>query len=125
MIYCTYEQYQAMGGSMAEEDFSLWGPRASRKIDQLTMGRAARYAQQQKDELAEACGQIADILRNAQAALVSSVALVSASNDGYSESYRSPEEMETACQNAVYRALSNALGNDPYNLLYRGICECW
>ena len=83
MIYCTYEQYQAMGGSMAEEDFSLWGPRASRKIDQLTMGRAARYAQQQKDELAEACGQIADILHNAQASRVSSGALVSASNDGY------------------------------------------
>ncbi len=125
MVYCTYDEYQAMGGAMAEEDFSLWAARASRKIDQLTLGRAPRYAQQQKDELAEACGQMADILRNAQAVRVSSGALASASNDGYSESYRSPEETEKACQRALYRALSDALGTDPYNLLYQGVCGCW
>lgn len=40
MLYCDYDTYSAMGGTMSAEQYGLWGPRASRKIDELTLGRA-------------------------------------------------------------------------------------
>ena len=38
MLYCDYDTYSAMGGTMSAEQYGLWGPRASRKIDELTLG---------------------------------------------------------------------------------------
>lgn len=125
MIYCTYEEYTAKGGSMCLEEFQVWSLRASRKIDNLTMGRADKYASELKDELADACCQMADIMKQAADYRRSGGTLASASNDGYSESYRTPTEVEQSLQSALCQILSDALGNDPYNLLYRGVCGCW
>lgn len=125
MIYCTYEEYTAKGGSMRLEEFQVWSLRASRKIDSLTMGRAARYTEKLKDELADACGQMVDVMKQGADYRQSSGMLASASNDGYGESYRTPTEVEQSLQSTLYQILSDALGNDPYNLLYRGVCGCW
>ena len=55
MLYCDYDTYSAMGGTMSAEQYGLWGPRASRKIDELTLGRAEGHAADLKTELEDAC----------------------------------------------------------------------
>lgn len=124
-MYCTYEQYLELGGSMMEHEFSIWGPRASRKIDQLTMGRAKRHKDDLPEELADACAQIADLLkRGADYSKSKEARLASANTDGYIESYISAADAEANTQRDIYAALADALGNDPYNLLYQGVCGC-
>ncbi len=110
---------------MSLEEFRIWSLRASRKIDKLTMGRAEKFATELKDELADACSQMVDTMKQAMDYQKSSGTLASASNDGYSESYRSPAEVGQSLQSTLYQILSDALGNDLYNLLYRGVCGCW
>lgn len=129
MIYCDYQTYQAMGGAMTEQDFVVWSVRASRKIDRLTMGRAVRYAEVLADELACACAQMADAMRQRSQVLEASYggALASANNDGYSESYAAglADAQQTAAFDTRLRGiLADCLGDDPYNLLYRGVCGC-
>ena len=31
MLYCDYDTYSAMGGTMSAEQYGLWGPRAAPK----------------------------------------------------------------------------------------------
>lgn len=124
-MYCTYDQYIELGGSMMEHEFSVWGPRASRKIDQLTMGRAKRHADDLSEELADACAQIAGLLkREADYRDSDGGRLASANTDGYSVSYLSAADVEANTRRAVCDVLANALGNDPYNLLYQGVGGC-
>lgn len=122
MVYCDYAAYQAAGGTMSAEQFATWGKRASRLIDHLTFGRASHHAEALADELADACARIADVLMNRAAAEKNAVSgLSSASNDGYSESYTNAGEAAKASASACYRILEEALGCDPYNLLYAGV----
>lgn len=124
-MYCTYDQYIDLGGSMMEHEFSIWGPRASRKIDQLTLGRAKRHKDDLSEELADACAQIADLLkRGADYSKSKEARLTSANTDGYIESYISAADAEANTQRDICIALADALGNDPYNLLYQGVCGC-
>ena len=37
MLYCSYDQYAAAGGSMTEQSFTVLCARASRLIDGLTL----------------------------------------------------------------------------------------
>lgn len=129
MTYCDYPAYQALGGAMPEQDFALWSVRASRKIDRLTLGRAARHADVLAGELACACAQMADAMRQRSQVLEASCggALASANNDGYSESYAAglADARQTAAFDARLRGiLADCLGDDPYNLLYQGVCGC-
>ena len=125
MTYCTYLQYQDMGGRMTEQEFNVWAERASRKIDALTLGRAARCAELLADELADACGQMADAMRG-QADYRTSLAsgIAGAANDGYSESYLTGAGGLAAGNSVLLRILSDALGSDPCGLLYKGVCGC-
>lgn len=125
-MYCTYEQYQAHGGALTEPQFDLFCPRASREIDRLTLGRAAKYQDKLTDELADACTQILDLLHAWEDALSSSRggAVASATNDGISITYGAVQESNRQRAMQVYSALQSALGSDPYGLLYRGVCEC-
>lgn len=125
-MYCTYEQYQARGGTLPETQFDIWFPRASREIDRLTLGRAAKYQDKLTDELADACTQILDLLHAWEDALSSSGggAIASAANDGISVTYGAVQESNRQRAAQIYSALQSALGADPYGLLYRGICEC-
>ena len=45
MLYCSYDQYAAAGGSMTEQSFTVLCARASRLIDGLTFGRAEPHRQ--------------------------------------------------------------------------------
>lgn len=125
-MYCTYEQYRTFGGSMMPHEYAIWGLRASRMIDRLTFGRAKRHKDDVPDELADACAQIADILkRGADYSKSDKAMLASANTDGYSASYISAADAEANTQRAVSEALASALGNDPYNLLYQGVGGCY
>ena len=122
MLYCDYTTYVTLGGEMTAAQYSVWGPRASRKIDELTYGRAESFATTLSSELADACAQISDLMKNAQSAQgLALQGIVSASNDGYSESYAGYDKVRQGTGRAVYLALRDTLGNDPYGLLYLGV----
>lgn len=121
MLYCTYEQYQAVGGTLDEDSFAPLCRQASRLIDQLTFGRAephVRGCAACGDSLAEACGQIIRALEAAQQSGAVPGA-VSVNNDGYAVTFASgtPAGRLTA---EAYGILLCCLGADPHNLLYRG-----
>lgn len=131
MLYADYAAYQAAGGSMTEAQYAVWGLRASRQIDRLTYGRAATALTTHPDELAEpladACAQIADLLlANSRAAQRTAQGISgAATTDGYSETYGvDAMQAQSMTLAACRRALADALGADPYGLLYAGVCCC-
>lgn len=59
MLYCTYDQYAAAGGTVPEAAFGVLCSRASRMIDAATFGRAEPHAagcEACREALADACG---------------------------------------------------------------------
>ncbi len=124
MAYCTYEKYTALGGSLSEDAFDIWAERASRLIDRLTLGRAAQNAKNVKDELADACARIVDMLAAQDRVQANSAygALSSASTDGYSESYAAGAgQGPSAASSAACAILGDSLGDDRYGLLWQGV----
>lgn len=121
MLYCTYTQYQASGGTLDETAFTPLCIRASKLIDRYTFGRAESHAKVCTDcaaMLADACAQIIDALSAAQSACAVPGAS-SVSNDGFSVTFANgafSERLATEAQGI----LANALGSDPHGLLYRG-----
>lgn len=65
MLYCTYDQYAAAGGTVPEAAFGVLCSRASRMIDAATFGRAESHAagcEACREALADACTQIIGLL---------------------------------------------------------------
>ena len=65
MLYCTYDQYTAAGGTVPEAAFGVLCSRASRMIDAATFGRAESHAagcEACGEALADACTQIVGLL---------------------------------------------------------------
>lgn len=124
MCYCDYSTYLELGGTMQESAFAVWGVRASRKIDRLTRGRASRFAAKLSAELADACAQIADLMYTQSNSTAASAGLSSVTNDGVSESYAGLAETAQALEQMCYVILADALGADPYGLLYAGVYRC-
>ena len=124
MLYCDYDTYTANGGTMSAQQYGIWGQRASRKIDELTLGRAEAHAAELKAELADACGLMADaMLRQADIMRSSSGGMLTgANNDGYSESYAAGSNARRSASRELLGILSDALGVDKCNLLYKGCC---
>lgn len=123
MLYCTYDQYAAAGGTVPETAFGVLCSRASRMIDAATFGRAERHAagcESCRDALADACGQIIDLLA-AAAAVGTAPGAASVSNDGYSVTFAANASLSAAVRFEAWHVLQNALGADPHGLLYRGI----
>lgn len=123
MIYCTFDEYTAQGGTLTEPLFNVWAERASRRIDRMTMGRAA-FAQNEETRqgLADACARMADLLaKAANSDLRAASGLTGATTDGYSENYGADADRSAAVRQACRQALADALGNDPENLLYCGV----
>lgn len=120
MIYCTYPEYQAAGGAVSEAAFGVLCKRASRLIDRITMGRAERHCaacESCRASLADACGQIVDLLA-AQSAVGALPGATSVSNDGYTVSFSG--SITAQMEGEVYALLASALGADPHGLMYRG-----
>ena len=122
MLYCTYPEYQAAGGTAAEQAFAVLCPRASRLIDGATFGRAESHAAECEDcraALADACCQIIDLLA-AQQTVGAVPGASSTSNDGYSVTFASTGTMSAAARQEAADILRSCLGADPHGLLYRG-----
>ena len=122
MLYCTYDQYAAAGGTVSEAAFGVLCSRASRMIDAATFGRAESHAagcETCREALADACAQIVGLL--AAASAVGAVpGASSASNDGWSVTFGTGSVSAATRQEAA-EIIRTALGNDPHDLLYRGI----
>lgn len=122
MLYCTYADYQAAGGSIAEQPFTVLCARASRLIDGLTFGRAAPHAEGCegcRSALTDACVQIVELLA-AQQAAGSVPGAVSVNNDGYAVTFAAGSCQTAAVQAEAAALLQAALGADLHGLLYRG-----
>lgn len=122
MLYCTYDQYTAAGGTVPETAFGVLCSRASRMIDAATFGRAERHAagcESCRDALADACGQIINLLA-AASAVSTAPGAASVSNDGYSVTFGSNASVSAAVRQEAAEIIRTALGNDPHDLLYRG-----
>ena len=123
MLYCTYDEYQAAGGTVPEAAFLVLCSRASRLIDSATFGKAEPHAavcESCRQMLADACAQIVDLLA-AQLAVGAAPGAQSVSNDGYSVTFGSNASVTAAARREAYEILRTALGSDPHGLLYRGI----
>lgn len=122
MLYCTYDQYAAAGGTVPEAAFGVLCSRASRMIDAATFGRAESHAagcETCREALADACAQIVGLL--AAASAVGAVpGASSASNDGWSVTFGTGSVSAATRQEAA-EIIRTALGSDPHDLLYRGI----
>lgn len=119
MLYCTYDQYAAAGGTVPEAAFGVLCSRASRMIDAATFGRA-ESREACREALADACCQIIGLLAAASAAGAVPGA-ASVSNDGYSVTFGSNASVTAATRQEAYEIIRTALGADPHGLLYRGI----
>ena len=123
MLYCTYDQYAAAGGTVPETAFSVLCSRASRMIDAATFGRAESHAagcERCRDALADACAQIINLLAGASA-VGTAPGAASVSNDGYSVTFGSNASVSAAVRQEAAEIIRTALGNDPHDLLYRGL----
>ena len=123
MLYCTYDQYAAAGGTGPETACSVLCSRAARMIDAATFGRAERHAagcESCRDALADACGQIINLLAVASA-VGTAPGAASVSNDGYSVTFGSNASVSAAVRQEAAEIIRTALGNDPHDLLYRGL----
>ena len=122
MLYCTYDQYTAAGGTVPETAFGVLCSRASRMIDAATFGRAETHAAGCEDcrqMLADACAQIVDLFA-AQSATGALPGAASVSNDGWSVNFSANSSLSAAVRREAYSILCSALGADPHGLLYRG-----
>lgn len=123
MLYCTYDQYTAAGGTVPESAFGVLCSRASRLIDSATFGRAEGHAagcEACREALADACAQIVGMLAAASAACAVPGA-ASVSNDGYAVTFAANTSLSAAVRFEAWHVLEAALGSDPHGLLYRGI----
>lgn len=127
MLYLSYEDYHNVyGGLLTEQQYAVFGARASATIDRLTLGRAESALDAHPDlagALGDACFQIADALHGRYMALQRAVRGLAgaATSDGYSEQYMDAQSARTAAENACYDILRDALGADLYGLLYAGV----
>ena len=123
MLYCTYDQYAAAGGTVPEAAFGVLCSRASRLIDSATFGRAEAHAAECEDcrqMLADACAQIINLLAVASAVSTAPGA-ASVSNDGYSVTFGSNASVSASVRQEAAEVIRTALGSDPHGLLYRGL----
>lgn len=127
MLYLTYEDYRGKyGGLLLEQQYAVFGARASAVIDRLTMGRAEPALEAHPDligPLETACFQIADTLHSKYQALQRAARGIAGASttDGYSEQYTDAQTASRAAENACYSILQDALGADVYGLLYQGV----
>ena len=122
--YCnlTAYTYGPFSHCLSEREYNPWAIKASFLIDNLTHGRASLHREALATELAYACGQIAEVMKQSHGAnMAAASGLAGASNDGYSETYSASSEVSKNTRKICYSILEEALGADPYGLLYAGV----
>ena len=130
MLYLTYADYHnTFGGLLTEQQYAVFGARASAVIDRLTLGRAEPALTEHPDligPLEAACFQIADTLYSRHMAFQRAVRGIgaAAATDGYSEQYLDAQAARRAAEVGCRDLLRDALGADVYGLLYQGVGCC-
>lgn len=130
MLYLTYGDYRGKyGGLLLEQQYAVFGARASATIDRLTLGRAEPALEAHPDligPLETACFQIADTLYSRHMAFQRAVRGIgaAAATDGYSEQYLDAQAARRAAEVGCRDLLRDALGADVYGLLYQGVGCC-
>lgn len=130
MLYLTYEDYHnTFGGLLTEQQYAVFGARASAVIDRLTLGRAEPALEAHPDligPLETACFQIADTLHSKYQALQRAAGGIAGASttDGYSEQYLDAQAARRAAEVGCRDLLRDALGADVYGLLYQGVGCC-
>jgi len=122
--YCSFDSYSngPFTNSIPAVEYDRWATKATFLIDNLTHGRASARAEALSSELAYACGQIAEVLKQSHSAKIAAASgLAGASNDGYSETYFTSGDVTRTTNRICYAILEEALGTDPYGLLYAGV----
>ena len=119
MAYDDYPYYTETycGKKLSREEFPFWAERASDWIDYLTEYKAdgnTLYSEQIK----KACCAVAEVVFVNE---TQGGGIVSASNDGYSESYANTGSQQTAEQRVLNTARRYLSGT---GLLYRGVKRC-
>lgn len=125
MLYCSYDQYKAGGGTLDAAAFDPLCAQASKLIDRYTFGRAEPHAAACSDckaALAVACVAIVQKFEQSNAVTASSGAapgVVSVNNDGFAVTFSDGSLAEHLAAEAQ-GILTGCLGHDPHGLLYRG-----
>ena len=125
MLYCTYDDYQAAGGTLEQDAFAPLCIRASKLIDRMTFGRAEAHAmvcERCAGDLRLAAVQIIQMLGQTEAAKTSTgyaPGVTSVNNDGFAVTFSDGALAEKQAAEA-HSILSGCLGHDPHGLLYRG-----
>lgn len=123
MVYADFEYYSScfFGDSIPGKDFEKYAVRASREIDRLTMGRAAKAGEKMLPGLSNCTCEIAELLHaeDVAAQRTGNGIIASESNDGISVSFT---------QNAVAERIAGKVLAAakhwlcwPENLLYPGV----
>lgn len=125
MAYLTYNEYEALGGMMSEEDFVLAEFKARSRIDRLTLGRVQNMQTVPEEvKLAMMCIMKVDS-RYAADAQADSAVVSSFSTDGYSESYGGVSEQTENAQKRIddeaCQMLFGVLDDYGVPLIYRGL----
>lgn len=108
-----YIEYISLGGSADGESFPRLEMRARGIIDYRTQGRLSLL----NPVPCEIKLLVAEIIDRLYAEKSDGAAVVSASNDGVSVTYASPESKSKALNDELYRLIDSVAGN----LAYRGV----
>ena len=123
MVYADYEYYsnRFFGDSIPEEDFGKYAVRASREIDRLTMGRAAKAGENMIPGLSNCTCEIAELLHaeDVAAQRTGNGIIASESNDGISVSFTQGAVTDPIAYKVLAAAKHWLFW--PENLLYPGV----
>lgn len=124
-MYLTYEEYLSYGGTVNEVEFTEIEFRARKYIDYLTDSRVDKMAEVPESVKLAMMAAIRFDGKYGTAALADNSVLSSYSTDGYSESYGSAGEQQTAAKrslnDSVRTLLYGELDDKGVPLLYRGV----
>lgn len=109
----TYQQYTQAGGKLSEEDYNRFARQAWAYLDTITLGKAALATGPVADKVDQCCFALTEEMCRESAG----GEVVSASNDGYSETYatsgKTSEQRLSAIANVFLAAtglLSRVMG---------------
>ena len=124
-MYLTYAEYTEYGGTLPEQDFTLFEFRARKRIDYLTDCRVQSMAE--VPEAVKLCMMqiIAFDGKFGAQAQTDNPVIASFNTDGYSESYGSASEQAAAAEKSLMQSIRSMLYGEVDDegtfLLYRGV----
>ena len=97
--YLTYEEYQALGGTLTETPFNLLEFEARQNVDKYTFGRL-KELEEQNQEVKLCIFKLIGLINSYSGYEVQNKTVSSESTDGYSISYGTPTTEFTKAKNS-------------------------